>query len=64
MIEALVRLANEADSDAAKIGAIKEILDRGYGKSRQPLDGDGEGGPIKHKVVVQFIRAQLEGPVS
>lgn len=33
MIDIPARLAAEADSDAARITAIKELLDRGYGKS-------------------------------
>ncbi|WP_457797619.1 hypothetical protein [Methylocystis sp. S23] len=46
-INELARLAREAESDAAKIAAIKELLDRGYGKAPQPIDGDGKGGPIQ-----------------
>lgn len=46
-LEELARLAREAESEAARVAAIKEILDRAYGKSRQPIDGDGEGGLIK-----------------
>lgn len=46
----LVRLAKSAESEAARVAAIKEIFDRGYGKSPQPLDGDGDGGPIKAEI--------------
>lgn len=46
-LEELARLAKEAESEAARVAAIKEILDRAYGKSRQPVDGDGDGGLIK-----------------
>ena len=35
-----------ADSEAAQIAAIKELLDRGYGKSTQPLAGDRSAGPM------------------
>lgn len=35
-----------ADSEAAQIAAIKELLDRGYGKSTQPLAGDSSAGPM------------------
>ena len=34
-----------AESEQARVGAIKEILDRGYGKAAQPLTGE-DGGPI------------------
>ena len=33
MIAELVRIAKESTSDAARVSAIKEILDRGYGKA-------------------------------
>ena len=46
----LARLAQEAVSEQARVSAIKELLDRGYGKSPQPHDGDGEGGAIKLQV--------------
>lgn len=32
-IRELVRLMTEAESDAARVAAIKELLDRAYGKS-------------------------------
>lgn len=47
VIERLGWLASNAESEAAQIAASKEILDRAYGKSPQPLDGDGDGGDIK-----------------
>jgi len=47
MIEALVRLAKGAQSEAARVAAIKEVLDRAYGKSVQKLAGDDKEPPIK-----------------
>ena len=49
-LQELGRLALSADSEAAKVAAIKEILDRAYGKSPQPLDGDGEGSPVRVEI--------------
>lgn len=46
----LARLAEKAESEAVRVQAIKEILDRAYGKSVQPIDGDGEGGPMQLQV--------------
>ena len=43
----LARIAKEGESEQARIGAIKEILDRAYGKAPQPMVGDEEGGPVK-----------------
>ena len=44
----LVRLAKEADNETTRVAAIKEILDRGYGKAPQSHEHTGEGGgPIQ-----------------
>jgi len=32
---------------AARVSAASAILDRGWGKPAQPVDGDGEGGAIQ-----------------
>lgn len=37
-IAELARLAVKAKSETARIAACRELLDRGYGKSRQALD--------------------------
>jgi hypothetical protein len=42
----LARLSTEAISEQARVSAIKELFDRGYGKAPQPHDGDGQGGPV------------------
>lgn len=39
-VEALATIMRDSDSDAAKVAAIKEILDRGHGKARQSVDVD------------------------
>lgn len=39
-VEALATIMRDSDSDAAKVAAIKEILDRGHGKSKQSVDVD------------------------
>lgn len=47
MIE-LARLAVSAESEPARVAAIKELFDRGFGKARQPLGGENEGDAIEH----------------
>jgi hypothetical protein len=42
----LARLAFHAENEGTRIAAIKELLDRGYGKSPQAVSGDGFGGPV------------------
>jgi hypothetical protein len=49
-LKELFRLAKEAESESARVSAIKEILDRGFGKSPQPLSGDPDGHPIALQV--------------
>lgn len=34
----LAGIMKKGDSDASRVAAAKELLDRGYGKSRQPSD--------------------------
>lgn len=62
MIGLLAQLAENAESQPARVAAIKEILDRGYGKAVQPVDGDGEGGPVKidNTLTIQFVRPSLK----
>jgi hypothetical protein len=38
-IAELARLATKAESEAARVAAIKELLDRGYGRAVQPIEG-------------------------
>jgi hypothetical protein len=51
-IAELVRLSTKACSEGVRVAAIKELLDRGYGKSPQPLTGDGGEGAI----IVEIVR--------
>jgi hypothetical protein len=53
-IAELARLMKDGESEAARVSAIKEILDRAYGKSPQALTGAG-GGPIQHQVGVSWM---------
>ena len=40
-VNELVRLAEHAESETSRVAAIKEILDRGYGKATQDVKVDG-----------------------
>jgi len=47
-INTLASIMNQPKAPAAaRVAAAKEILDRGWGKAAQPVDGDGEGGPVQ-----------------
>jgi hypothetical protein len=51
-VEELARLAGltngpGSDSEQTRVSAIRELLDRGYGKSTQPISGDANAAPVK-----------------
>ena len=45
-LKTLVSVMQSSDSDAARVTAAKELLDRGHGKSPQPQTGEGGKGPV------------------
>jgi hypothetical protein len=53
--EAIEKLVYWMRSDNAKASpaACSALLDRGWGKPSQPVDGDGEGGPVQLTVTWQ-----------
>lgn len=56
-IKELARLATSAESEAARVSAIKELLDRGHGRSSQPVGGADDLPPILTKIVHEYVRA-------
>lgn len=48
-IEAIEKLVEwmRGENAKASISAANSILDRAFGKPSQPVDGDGDGGPVK-----------------
>ena len=57
MIAEFVRIAKGSTSDAARVSAIKEILDRGYGKAPQAVTGGGtDGRPVVLQIVTGVPR--------
>jgi hypothetical protein len=47
-LDVLIDVMRASDAPwAAKVSAAQQIHDRGWGKPSQPVDGDGDGGPIK-----------------
>lgn len=54
-VETLVALFQDKETPAAaRVAAIKEILDRGHGKPPQALTGEG-GGPIQSETVIKQV---------
>ena len=44
-LDTLASIMKASESDAARVAAAKELLDRGHGKSPQAITGEG-GGPV------------------
>ena len=65
-IRLLWELSQCADSDAAKIAAIKELLDRGFGRPAQAVEVSGpEGGAIEiDRRVTELSDAALDRLIS
>lgn len=64
-IAELARLAKSARGEAARVAAIRELLDRGFGKATQPLSGDPDMPPLNigsaPDAVVAWLAAQSTG---
>jgi hypothetical protein len=45
-INELARLGVKARSESVRVAAIRELLDRGYGKPTQSFDGTFDGPPL------------------
>lgn len=54
-LERAIQLIESPDENVA-LKAINTVWDRAYGKPAQPVDGDGEGGPIKSLVEIRFVK--------
>ena len=47
-IQTLAKIRDQEDAPPqAKVAASVALLDRGWGKPSQPVDGDGQGGPVR-----------------
>jgi hypothetical protein len=55
-IKELARLATKARSETARVVAIRELLDRGYGKPTQFVSGDENAGPINNCLRIVFVK--------
>ena len=60
-IRELARLAVSAESEAARVAAIKELLDRGYGKSAQSVTGEGGEGAVQLHHTIKFAIVDASG---
>lgn len=56
-LETLASVMRASDSDASRVAASKELLERGHGKSPQPQTGEGGKGPVHilHEVQIKAV---------
>lgn len=55
-IRELATILTTSENHSARIAAAKELLDRGYGKSKQSVELTGEdGGPMQFEKIVREI---------
>lgn len=61
----LVGIMGQPDAPpAARVSAANSILDRGWGKPAQPVDGDGEGGAIELIHRIERVIVHPDNPDS
>ncbi len=65
-LEAFQRVIELTRHEDPKIAleAVKIVLDRGFGRPAQPVDGDGQGGPIVQKIELVIVDAEGDEPCS
>lgn len=56
-VDTLASIMHKSESDAARVAAVRELLERGHGKVTQPVSGDNDGGPIRVIVATGIDRA-------
>lgn len=54
-VKELARLMTEAESEAARVAAIKEMFDRAYGKAPQAMTGAGGEGPVTVEIIRKIV---------
>lgn len=55
-LKTLAEIAESGESDAARVAASNALLDRGWGKPKQPLTGgDEDDAPIRQEVDVSGL---------
>jgi len=51
-----------SENEGTRVAAIKELIDRGYGKATQPISGDDEAPAIRidHGIAGQRVKSLLD----
>lgn len=58
----LVEIARDGDAPhVARVAAIREVLDRGYGKAKQGIEMTGEdGGPVETVTRIELVSLSVD----
>lgn len=54
-LEALVKIAKDGESEAARVSAANSILDRAYGKPQQAVDHTSSDGTMSHPFRIELV---------
>ena len=64
-LNCLAGIMNKTDApETARVSAANSLLDRGWGKAAQPVDGDGEGGAIELIHRIERVIVHPDNPDS
>jgi hypothetical protein len=56
VIEGLWTIFSTSESDATRVAAAKEILDRAYGRPPLAVSGDADGEPVVVRHIVEWLK--------
>src|SRR5262245_40232460 len=62
LVKELIRLAMEAESEAVRVAAIREMFDRGFGKAAQPIEGSMTYGVSEQ--LAELFRENVNGTLG
>lgn len=51
----IASIMRKGESDSVRLGAAKEMLERGHGKAPQPQTGEGGAGAIQHVHRIELV---------
>ena len=59
-LETIAGIMRKGESDTVRLGAAKEMLERGHGKAPQPQTGEGGKGPVEvlHMIELRGVTPQ------
>lgn len=57
-INTLAGISSNGKSEAARVSASIALLERGWGKPAQPVEGTEDGPPIQHIAKIELIGVQ------